>query len=163
MVLPIPTFTFLHFWCFSHMKSSSSEYICKSVLPNHLSPMQQHREYACTCILCIVTQFFTFSHKRIKKRVFCYICTDIASSVWHFITTIKMKSTKVQTLGAIALHATTACTDDLKHCQFKSTQMGHLPCPTCSRGCAHTCIYAHTIPAPSSHTRNYIDYLHARA
>ena len=31
----------------------------------------------------------------------------------------KMKSTKVQTLSEVALHATTACTDDAKHCWFK--------------------------------------------
>ena len=32
----------------------------------------------------------------------------------------KMKSTKVQTLGAVTLHATTACTDDAN---IKSTQV----------------------------------------
>ena len=32
---------------------------------------------------------------------------------WLVKVTFPMKSTKVQTLGAVALHATTACTDDL--------------------------------------------------
>ena len=38
-----------------------------------------------------------------------------------------MKSTKVQTIGTVALHATTACTEDarLKYCWLRSTSLGH--------------------------------------
>ena len=38
-----------------------------------------------------------------------------------------MKSTKVQILGAVALHATTACTEDarLKYCWLRSTSLGY--------------------------------------
>ena len=38
-----------------------------------------------------------------------------------------MKSTKVQTLGAVALHATTACTEDarLKYFWLRSTTLGY--------------------------------------
>jgi len=38
-----------------------------------------------------------------------------------------MKGTKVQTLGAVALHATTACTEDarLKYYWLRSTSLGY--------------------------------------
>ena len=43
-----------------------------------------------------------------------------------FVPAIIMKSTKVQTLGAVALHATTACTEGarLKYCWLRSTSLG---------------------------------------
>ena len=49
-----------------------------------------------------------------------------------------MKSTKVQTLGAVALQTTTACTDDAS---IKSNQVGYSLCPALSRVCAHTRVH----------------------
>jgi len=67
-----------------------------------------------------------------------------------------MKSTKVQTLGAVALHAATACTGDASSIGLSPLNCGQessvLPCLTCCRVCAHrvcthfshihACVYA---------------------
>ena len=51
------------------------------------------------------------------------------------VNTEIMKSTKVQTLCAVALHTTTACTDDAS---TKSTQVGYSLYPALSRVCARS-------------------------
>ena len=66
-------------------------------------------------IIVYVTHTYTCTCKHIQSHVAIALST----------VTEKMKSTEVQTLGAVALHTTTACTDDAN---IKSTIVYVLPC-----------------------------------
>ena len=62
--------------------------------------------------------------REIWKDFHEYLCMYM---YMHIISNynIEMKSTEVQTLGKVALHATTACTEDarLKYCWLPSTSL----------------------------------------
>ena len=60
----------------------------------------------------------------------------------------QMKSTKVQILGAVALPATTACTDDAIIVGLGPTHLGYslVSCLVCARTCVHTIAsYTHAL------------------